>query len=93
MKNKTKNEDKIIFLVPIKTRDAINIDKIIEKYVKKGTAIYTDKWRRYSNLKNTGYKHRTVNHKKHFKNPETGVHTNTIEGTWNGLKQSITPRC
>ena len=33
-----------------------------------------------------------MNHKKYFKNPVTGIHMNTIEGTWNGLKQSIIPR-
>ncbi|KAG2196834.1 hypothetical protein INT46_001751 [Mucor plumbeus] len=33
-----------------------------------------------------GYKHMTVNHSKNFKDPVTGVHTNTIEGRWNGLK-------
>jgi transposase-like protein len=34
----------------------------------------------------------TVNHFKNFKDPVTGVYTNTVEGTWNGLKQSIIQR-
>lgn len=93
LKNKIKNENKKIFLLQIEKRDINGIDKIIQKYVRKGTTIYTDKWKGYNNLKNIGYKHYTVNHKKHFKDPNTGVHTNTIEGTWNGLKQSIVPRC
>jgi hypothetical protein len=92
LKNKIKNENKKMFLLPIKTRDIDNIDKIIKKYVKKGTTIYTDCWKGYNNLKNIGYKHMTVNHSKYFKDPVTGVHTNTIEGSWNSLKQSMPPR-
>jgi transposase-like protein len=93
LKNKIKDENKKLFILPIETRDSINIDKIVKKYIKKGTTIYTDCWKGYNNLKNIGYKHETVNHKKYFKDPKTGVHTNTIEGTWCGLKQSIVPRC
>ena len=31
----------------------------------------------------------TVNHSLHFKDPDTGVHTNTIEFNWRSLKQSL----
>jgi transposase-like protein len=92
LKNKIKNENKQMFLVPIEERNIENIDEIIKRHIKKGTTIYTDCWKGYNNLKNIGYKHKTVNHSKNFKDPITGVHTNTIEGTWNGLKQSIIPR-
>ena len=50
-----------------------------------------ERWRGFNNLKNIGYKHMTVNHSKNFKDPVTGVHTNIIKETWNGLKQSIIP--
>lgn len=92
LKNKVKNENKKIFLEPIEERNIENINEIINKYIKKGTTIYTDCWKGYNDLNKIGYKHKTVNHKKHFKDPITGIHTNTIEGTWNGLKQSIIPR-
>ena len=92
LKNKIKNVNKRLFLLPIEERNIENISEIIKTYVKKGTTIYTDCWKGYNDLKNIGYKHKTVNHMKHFKDPETNVHTNTIEGTSNGLKQSMPPR-
>jgi hypothetical protein len=36
-----------------------------------------------------GYTHETVNHSQYFKDPNTGVHTNSIEGTWKGLKRNV----
>ena len=33
--------------------------------------------------------HETVNHGLFFKDPVTQVHTNTIEGTWAGIKVNI----
>lgn len=36
-----------------------------------------------------GWKHGKVNHSKHFKDPETGVHTNTIESNWRSVKASL----
>ncbi|CAO3648500.1 unnamed protein product [Mucor hiemalis] len=92
LKNNVKNENKKVFLEPIEERNIGNINEIIKKYIKKGTTIYTDCWKGYNGLNKIGYKLKTVNHKKHFKDPITGIHTNTIEGTWNGLKQSIIPR-
>ncbi|ELT97905.1 hypothetical protein CAPTEDRAFT_131723, partial [Capitella teleta] len=33
-----------------------------------------------------GYKQLTVNHSANFKDPKTGAHTNSIEGTWQKIK-------
>ena len=43
----------------------------------------------YRALNDFGMEHQTVNHTEHFVDPVTGVHTNTIEGTWNGMKMHI----
>ena len=40
----------------------------------------------YSNLNHEGFEHKTVNHSKFFKDTVRGIHTNTIEGLWNGIK-------
>jgi hypothetical protein len=33
-----------------------------------------------------------VNHSHHFVNLEDGTHTNSIKGTWNGIKLKVSPR-
>ena len=61
---------------------------IILNHVHPGTEIWSDQWRAYSQVSTipgvSG--HQTVNHSLHFKDPQTGVHTNNIESYWNGVK-------
>ena len=45
LKNKVRNENKKILLVPIKERNIENINEILTKYVQKGTTIYIDRWK------------------------------------------------
>lgn len=82
-----------VFAITVPDRSANTLCSIIDKHVLPGSIIYTDLWRGYSQLSNMNdYTHMTVNHSETFKNPETGAHTNTIEGTWSGLKPTIPMR-
>lgn len=65
---------------------------IIKEFVLPGTTIISDCWKSYDCLEDEGYHHLTVNHSLEFKHPETGAHTNTIEGTWSAIKRSLPTR-
>lgn len=82
-----------MFMVPVLTRDAGTLRLLIERYVAPGSIIYTDCWRGYrpADMIQMGMLHDTVNHTYHFVDPLTGVHTNTIEGTWHAVKSRIVP--
>ncbi|GFY21732.1 DDE_3 domain-containing protein [Trichonephila clavipes] len=41
------------------------------------------------NSHDEGYQHLRVNHSLTFKDPETGAHTNSIEGTWSAIKRTL----
>ena len=82
-----------MFAVIVPDRRAETIMKVIKKYVRPGSIVYTDMFRSYINLeRDLGLIHFTVNHSINFVDSVTGVHTNTIEGTWAGMKFNISPR-
>ncbi|CAO3645206.1 unnamed protein product [Mucor hiemalis] len=69
------------------------MEHIITRFVKSGSIIHTDFWRAYNGIVEweMDYQHRGVNHSEGFIS-EDGTHTNTIEGTWNGIKIRCFPR-
>ena len=79
-------------MIKVEKRDEETIKDILDKYVEKGSIVHTDCWKGYLNIEESGFKHKTVNHSENFVDPETGAHTNTIEGLWNGIKLQIAPR-
>ena len=77
----------------VKDRTARTLLEVIKRRVANGSIIYSDMWVSYNGIeKELKMEHYSVNHTKYFKDPVTGVHTNTIEGTWNGIKMAIKPR-
>lgn len=62
---------------------------IIKQFIKPGTTVISDCWKSYHCLNKHDFEHFTVNHSVTFKDPDTGAHTNTIEGTWFHVKRSL----
>jgi len=57
------------------------------KKVKKGSIVYTDKWKGYDSLIFNGYKHLSIDHSKIFGKGD--VYINGIEGFWSFAKQNL----
>jgi hypothetical protein len=82
-----------VFLVSVPDKSQNTLENIITCHVYPGSIILTDLWRGYSGLaEHFDYTHRTVNHSVNFVDPATLTHTNSIEGTWAGIKLGIPRR-
>ncbi|KAL1130585.1 hypothetical protein AAG570_011831 [Ranatra chinensis] len=75
-----------MFLVAVHNRSSQTLTDCIRQWVLPGTTIYIDCWTALDRLGELGYNHLTVNHSLHFVDPDTGTHTNTIEGMWRHIK-------
>jgi len=64
-----------------------SVNKVLKR-VKKKSKVYTDDFKAYNSLKKKGYTHKTVNHsEKEYARGD--VHTNTIEGAFQGLRHFL----
>jgi transposase len=57
------------------------------KKVRRGSIVYTDKWRGYDSLMFCGYRHLSIDHKYKFKQGK--VYINGIEGFWSFAKERL----
>jgi len=57
------------------------------KKVRRGSIVYTDKWRGYDSLMFSGYKHMAIDHQKRFASGK--VYINGIEGFWSFAKERM----
>ncbi|CAB9517970.1 Inherit from opiNOG: protein Hydra magnipapillata [Seminavis robusta] len=91
------------FAVVVDKRDTGTLIPLIIKFIAPGSIIRSDCWGAYNGIEDVEidagygytmpiYEHQRVNHEAGFKNPVTGVHTNTIEGTWFAMKRLVHER-
>ena len=85
-----KTKERKIFMTVVEERTETTLLDIITRNVKQGSVIHTDLWKSYNSLKEFGYTHKQVDHRKQFKTKD-GVDTNTIEGNWASAKYFIKP--
>lgn len=57
------------------------------KKVKRGSIVYTDKWKGYDSLMFCGYRHMKLDHSKQFASGK--VHINGMEGFWSYAKERL----
>ena len=71
-------------------RDKATLIPLIEKYILKGSVIYSDCWRAYTGLDDLGYQHFKINHSENSVDPtKPSIHTQNIERLWLDIKQWI----
>lgn len=88
-----RTEERRFFAEAVEHRDAATLVDVVRRNVLPGSTVHSDLWRAYNAITSElDLEHRTVNHSRHFVDPETGVHTNTIEGMWHGMKIGIPER-
>jgi transposase len=57
------------------------------RWVKRGTLVYTDRWKGYDTLTFCGYRHLRVDHQRQFSRGK--VHINGLEGFWSYAKSKF----
>jgi hypothetical protein len=77
-------------LISVPDRSEFTLLESISTHVNARSIIHTDLWRGYISLeRDLRLRHLTVDHSEGFVSKSNGCHTNTIEGTWFGVKISI----
>ena len=77
-----------VFCVPNRTRETL-VHRFISTHILPGTIMYSNQFTPYISLNHRGYILLLVNHCKDFVDPNSGPHTNTIEGVWALIKKTL----
>ena len=72
--------------------EAIDLQPLIEKQVRKGSTVCSDTWRGYTGIAAKGYVHRLVKHSEYEYSDKKGNHINGLEGFWGYLKRKLSAK-
>lgn len=76
-----------LVVVRVPDRSAHTLCSLIERFVRRGTVLYTDAWPGYVRLTAKGYHHLVVNHSVAHVNYLNGAHIQGIERTWREFRK------
>lgn len=76
-----------VSVIPVKNVTAETLLTETVKKVKRGSLVYTDKWKSYDSLMFCGYRHLRVDHSRYFSRGK--VYINGIEGFWSFAKERL----
>ena len=83
-------EERRVFAEVVPDRSGDTIAHVLGRHIAEGSILHTDCWRAYGTVASIyGLEHCTVNHSEGFKDGETGVHTNHVEGTNFAIKRTV----
>lgn len=77
--------DGLVHVTVVPDVSAATLLKLTVKKVRRGSIVYTDKFRSYDSLMFCGYRHLKVDHGKHFSSGK--VYINGLEGFWSWAKE------
>lgn len=75
----------MVSIIPNASAESLLTETV--KKVRRGSIVYTDKWRGYDSLMFCGYKHLNIDHRYKFKYGK--VYINGIEGFWSFAKERL----
>ena len=87
-------EERKCVLIAVPDRSGETLIGLIKKFILPGSVIISDGWKAYNEIKDVEgmfYEHEVVVHKHELVRAD-GTNTNTIEGTWAGVKGNVPVR-
>ncbi len=78
-----------IEVCPNNRQNAETLQPLIRRNVEAGTTVMTDSWKAYNELEAKGFHHLTVNHSRHYVDPDTWANFEKIQASWRAMKKRI----